>query len=219
MSAAGSPRPVPPVTKRPWKVRFVRIRSPRRPVTGRLTLAELIVVAVVMGLDNFAAAVVLGTLGQAVRRWRIAAVFAAFGAAAPMLGVAAGRGIAGALEVWAEWLGVAVLAGLGAWALWNAWHGGGAVGEHRARGAATGTGLLVLAATLSTDNLAIGFGLGLHDARVLPVGIAAGAAVFVATLAGLEVGRAGRRRWGRYATAAAGVMLIGIALALARGWI
>jgi putative Mn2+ efflux pump MntP len=188
-------------------------------VTGRLTLVELIVVAITMGLDNFAAAVALGTLGEAVRRWRIASVFAAFGAAAPMLGVAAGRGIAGALEVWAGWVGVALLAGLGAWAVWNAWRGEDAVGERRARGAATGAGLLALAATLSVDNLAIGFGLGLHEAGVVAVGLAAGTAVFVTTLAGLEVGRAGRRRWGRWAAGAAGVMLIGIAVALARGWI
>jgi manganese efflux pump family protein len=187
-------------------------------MTERLTLAELLVVALTMSLDGFAVAVALGALGQAHRRWRVAATFAAFGAAAPMLGILAGRQIAGWMEAWAEAVGVAVLAALGVWALWQA-----ARGEEpdarRGRRAATGAGLLVLGATLSSDNLVIGFGLGLHDARAVPVGVAAGAVVFLAALAGIEVGRAGRRQWGRYATGLAGVMLVGVAGALWRGWI
>jgi putative Mn2+ efflux pump MntP len=79
--------------------------------------ADLAVLGIVIGSNNLAASLALSALGQAVRRWRIVAVFGAFEFLVPLVGVWLGRSAAGLVAERAGWFGPLLLALLGAWAV------------------------------------------------------------------------------------------------------
>lgn len=80
-------------------------------------------------------------------------------------------------------------------------------------------GLVVLAAGLSIDNLAVGFSLGLGDAS--PVVVATAIMLFSVTFTwiGIGVGAAGRRHWERYAEFGAGGLLVALGIAAGAGFV
>jgi manganese efflux pump family protein len=176
---------------------------------------EILLAAIAISLDNLAVALALGTRSRTPERYRIAGIFAMFGGAAPVLGILLGRSISALATTWAEWIGVAALAMIGAWTIRNAIRH---AGRDEPRVAPAGyAALVLLGATLSIDNLVVGFGLGLHGTEPLALGLTAAGMVFVVTLAGLRAGQVGRRRWGPYAEGAAGGLLILIAVGIAAG--
>lgn len=181
-------------------------------------ILELVVLGVVIGANNFAASLALGALGQQVRRWRIVAVFGAFEFAIPLVGIWLGRHAAGLVAERAEWLGPALLAGVGAWTVAAAqrhW----ASGERYARLATTWRGLVVLAALLSVDNLVVGFSLGLGGASPLLLAGTIAAFAMAFALVGLKIGASARSRHERAAETAAGLLLLVLGAATWFEWI
>lgn len=179
---------------------------------------ELVLVALTISLDTFAASLAMGTRPLATARFRIAMVFALVGGSFPVLGMLVGRLLAGPTAAFAEILSVVVLAGLGGWLLNQARHdpGSGLPSPDRAP---RGMGLLLLAIGLSTDNLLVGVGLGLQNSASVQLGLLTVGFVFVTTLVGLELGKRKRLYMGRWAEAAAGLLLIALAAAFLLGWI
>jgi putative Mn2+ efflux pump MntP len=180
-------------------------------------ILELLVLGVVIGANNFAASLALGTLGQKVRRWRIIGVFGAFEFLIPLAGIWLGRHAASLVADRAGWLAPALLAGVGIWTVvaarrssWKA--------ERFARKATTWRGLATLAAVLSVDNLVVGFSLGLGGAS--PLLVAGTIALFAMAFAalGLRIGARARKRRERAAETAAGVLLIVLGVATWLGW-
>jgi manganese efflux pump family protein len=180
---------------------------------------ELAIVALSISLDSFAASLALGPRAPRHRRLPIALTFALFGGAFPLVGVQLGAWLAGPLRRIAEALSAVVLAGVGGWMLHSARTSSSADEATAVLGRGRGAGLPLLAAGLSTDNLAVGLGLGLHGMHTAWLGAAAAASVFCATYLGLVLGRHGWIRFRRRALAAAGVLLLCVALALVVGWI
>jgi putative Mn2+ efflux pump MntP len=178
-------------------------------------LIEIAVAAVVVGLDNFAVAIALSSLGQYRHRFRVVVTFAIFGGAAPAVGALLGMQLSAVLAAWAEILAVLLLAAIGTASIRSGLRGGAL--ERAARQASTGTGLLLLTASVSADNLAVGFGLGLHGARALPLAIACGVSVGLLTSLGFVVGNAARERWERWSLLAAGILLLALAVAIGFG--
>ena len=88
-------------------------------------MLALLLLAVALGLSNFAAAIGIGVSGVRGRdRVRIAVVFGVFEAGMPILGVALGQGLAASLGHAARWLGGAVLIVIGVTSLISAWRHG-----------------------------------------------------------------------------------------------
>jgi len=183
---------------------------------GEASLAQVVLAGAVLGVDNLAAALALGASGQRKLAWRIVPAFAAFGAGVPLLGALLGREAAAWAAGLGEWIGVGVLAVLGVWMVVHALRGGDE-GKEQAGRVASGHGLLVLAASLSVDNLAVGFGMGMRGADPWTLAAATGASVVVLTVVGLTVGHAARSRWRRRAGVAAGALLLALAGAIALG--
>ena len=176
---------------------------------------ELIPAAVVISLDSFAASLALGVLGIR-RHWlRIGVTFALVGAASPLAGLWLGANLSGRLAGYGEWLGSMALLLLGIWLLW---HVNEDVLEARARQAVTVWGLLVLALSLSVDNLVIGFGLGLHGVPPVPLFVVVAAVVFTVTMLGVRLGTSARRYLERWTASVAGLLLIALAAILAPIW-
>jgi manganese efflux pump family protein len=190
----------------------------------------LLLLAVALGLSNFAAAIGIGVSGVRGRaRVQIAVVFGVFEAGMPVLGVALGQGVAASLGQAARWLGGAALIAIGLTSLILARRGTRAA---RAAGDGAGDGgpgpdgdgpswrlgrIVVSGLALSVDNLAAGFALGAYHTGLALAATVFGAVSVIMTLAGLELGaRLGASAGDRSELIASG-MLIAVGIAVAAG--
>lgn len=180
--------------------------------------AELLVLGIVTGANNLATSLALGAVGLARRRGRIVGVFAGFEFAVPLAGMWMGQRFATLIEASAGWLAAALVAGVGGWTIIAAIRQ--SIDEAAlARRAASWSGLFLLAAILSVDNLVVGFGLGLGERD--PLLVAGTIAVFSAAFAwfGLSVGHLARGAWRQGAEFGSGLLLLALAAGMALGWI
>jgi putative Mn2+ efflux pump MntP len=126
-------------------------------------MVALVLVAVSLGLSNFAASVGIGVSGIDARtRLRVGVIFGLFETAMPILGLLLGRSLATTLGHAAHWIGAALLIATGLYAVIQALRSTARPeGQAPAAPAGPRTGrLLVTGAALSIDNLAVGFALG-----------------------------------------------------------
>jgi len=194
----------------------------------------LLILAVALGLSNFAAAIGIGVSGVHGRaKVQIAVVFGLFEAGMPVLGVALGQGVAASLGQAARWLGGAALIAIGVTSLIGAGRSirssrdvrgardvcgqggddGPGTGEPSWRlGRVTATGL-----ALSVDNLAAGFALGAYHTGLAVAAVVFGAISVIMSLAGLELGARLGAGVGDRSELVASVLLIGVGAAVAAG--
>lgn len=148
-------------------------------------IAKLIALVLPLGLDTLAVAAVLGLGGLSRARGRqLTALFTAFEAGMPLVGLAAGAPLARAIGGDAEYLAIAVLLAFGLYTLF------GGEDEERIEGLATARGArwLLLGLSISLDELAIGFTLGLLRLPVVPVIVLIALQSILVTQLGLHLG-------------------------------
>jgi putative Mn2+ efflux pump MntP len=176
-------------------------------------VAKLAALVIPLGLDTFAVAAAVGILGTTpVARLRISILFPAFEAAMPLIGIALGAPLGHAIGDSADHIAIGVLLAFGLYTLRGS-------EEHEGRtiarfADARGPGLLLLGLSISLDELAIGFTLGLlRLPAALAVALIALQAVVVTQL-GLRLGTRLSERLREGAERAAGVALTTLAAAL-----
>jgi manganese efflux pump family protein len=174
---------------------------------------KLIALVVPLGLDTFAIAAALGALGTSRgTRVRVSILFTAFEAGMPLIGLAIGAPVGHAIGGAADYVAVAVLFAVGAYALLGS--------EERERRSLSqlarvdGPGALLLGLGVSLDELAIGFTLGLLRLPAALVIALIAAQAFVVTQLGLMLGRRLGERWREAAERLAGLVLLALAVAL-----
>jgi len=149
----------------------------------------LIALVVPLGLDTFAIAAALGMSGLTRRdRLRVTALFTAFEMGMPVVGIVLGAVAGTVVGNAADYVAIAILIGLGVFMLWPR---GDARDEPervgllaRTRGlAAIGLGI-----SISLDELAIGFTVGLLRFPVVLVIALIGTQTLIVTQAGLRLG-------------------------------
>ena len=169
-------------------------------------MLALLLLAVALGLSNFAAAIGIGVGGVSGRtRVRIAVVFGLFEEGMPVLGLVLGHGLADTFGQAARWLGGAALIAFGAVGLLRAWRAAPADQDGSDKGgAAKGAPdagpvpweprpeplgrMLVGGLVLSGDNLAAGFALGAYHTSLVVAATVFGVVSVAMSLAGLELG-------------------------------
>jgi putative Mn2+ efflux pump MntP len=146
----------------------------------------LLLVALALGLSNFAAAISIGTLGVTARqRLEVGVTFGVFEAGMPVLGLALGHRLAHDLGHATPWFGGAILMVTGLYAIVQALRRSGPT----TGSPGSGRGRLVLTSlALSFDNLAIGFALGTRHVSIVIAAIVVGAVSVAMSLVGLELG-------------------------------
>ena len=183
-------------------------------------MLALLLVALSVGLDNFGAAAALGITGAGSHgRLKVAVVFGTFEAAMPLFGLFLGHTVAKGLGDHADLVAGLVLCLAGLFALVQdlAVRGSKTVAVPR-----TAPGLrhlIVLAAALSIDNLAVGFALGASHVNVVVAALVIGVVSTGLTLAGLELGSRLGSRLGPWGERAGGVLLVVVGVAVATGLI
>lgn len=173
--------------------------------------ARLIALVLPLGLDTFAVAAALGALGVQ-QRLTVSALFTAFEAGMPLTGLALGAPLGHAIGGAADYVAIGVLLTFGLYTLLDSQE----ADEQRLAELASlrGPAVLLLGVSVSLDELAIGFTLGLlHMPVVLVIALIAGQAFLLAQL-GLRLGSRLSRRFREGAERLAGLALVGLAVAL-----
>jgi putative Mn2+ efflux pump MntP len=173
-------------------------------------VVRLIVFVLPLAIDSFAIAATLGAVGVSRRqRWRIAAVFVAFEAGMPLIGLGLGAPLAHAIGGVADYLAAAALVAVGLWMLLG---GDEDAEEEKARRLVGARGLAAvgLGLAISMDELAIGFSLGLTHLPPVEVVAAIAVQAFIAAQLGLALGARIGERWRENAERLAAVALLGL---------
>lgn len=182
-------------------------------------MVAVLLIALSLGLSNFAASIGIGVGGIDARtRLRVGVIFGLFETGMPILGLLLGHSLASTLGHAAHWIGAALLIATGIYALIQAVRSGGG-NEHQADtadGQHTGR-LLVTGIALSIDNLAVGFALGTYHVSLILAAVIIGAVSVSLSLIGLELGDRLGAKAGERGEIIGGLVLIGVGTAIATG--
>jgi putative Mn2+ efflux pump MntP len=176
-------------------------------------------VAVSLGLSNFAASIGIGISGVDARtRWRVGLVFGLFEAGMPLVGLLVGRSLAGTLGSATRWIGAGLLIATGVYAVVQSLRSRGEGGDDYEDVAGRRmVRLLIAGAALSIDNLAVGFALGAYHVSLIAAAVIIGAVSVGLSMLGLELGNRLGPKTGENGEILGGAVLIGVGIAIAAG--
>jgi manganese efflux pump family protein len=169
---------------------------------------KLLAFVLPLGLDSFAVAAAIGAVHAVSwrQRLRISLIFVIFEGGMPLIGLALGSALASGIGRVANYLAAAAVIGIGAWMLVAGDEGGE---EKAGRVLSTrGLALVALGVSISLDELAIGFSIGLSHLPVTGIVVAIAAQAFAAAQLGLALGARIGERWRERAERIAGIALI-----------
>ena len=171
-------------------------------------MLKLLAFVLPLGLDSFAVAAAIGA-SQAItvsQRLRISLVFVIFEGGMPLIGLGLGIALARGIGQVADYLAGAAVIAVGAWMLLA----GDKDDEERAARITTshGLALIALGLSISLDELAIGFTIGLTHLPVTAVIVAIALQAFLAAQLGLATGAKIGDRRRELAEQVAGIALI-----------
>jgi putative Mn2+ efflux pump MntP len=173
---------------------------------------KLLAFVLPLGLDSFAVAAALGTAAPPARqRWRISAIFVIFEAGMPLIGLGIGAPLAHAIGGVADYLAAAALISVGAWMLLAREDDEGKAQQLLSK---RGVAVISLGLAISTDELAIGFSLGLTRLPVVAVILAIAIQALLASQLGLALGGRIGERWREAAERLAGLALAALGIFL-----
>ncbi len=180
-------------------------------------MVALLLVAVSVGLSNFAAAIGIGTGGVDHRvRLRVALVFGLFEAGMPILGLFLGQRFATALGKTAHWVGGTLLIAMGLYGLIRSIRSADA-GDAAQFRSVSKSRLLLSGFALSIDNLVIGFALGTYQVAILTGAVVIGLVSVALSMIGLELGARIGKWSGPRSEQLGGLILISVGVAIAAG--
>jgi putative Mn2+ efflux pump MntP len=174
-------------------------------------VAKLAALVLPLGLDTFAVAAALGMVGiLPARRLRISLLFSAFEAGMPLVGLALGAPLGAAIGGAADYVAIGVLLAFGLYTLLSPER------DEEERLAqlthAHGMGAVLLGVSISLDELAIGFTLGLLRLPAALVIILIALQAFIVAQLGLRLGNRLSERLREGAERLAGVALTGLGI-------
>ena len=176
-------------------------------------IIKLTALVLPLGLDTFAVSAAIGVLGlEPRRRLRLSLLMASFEAGMPLVGLALGAPLGRAVGAAADYIAIAVLLTFGVYTLIA--HSGDDSEKIISLSSASGWGAAVLGVSVSLDELAIGFTLGLLRLPTLLVIALIGAQAFIVSQLGLRVGARVGSRTREGTERLAGLALAGLGIAL-----
>jgi putative Mn2+ efflux pump MntP len=176
------------------------------------TELRILGVALAIGLDVLALSTAIGIKEPPWReRLRLGIAFSTAEILMQIIGLSLGTGFGHLVGTIATWIGLVVLAGIGAWILRE-----GFSDDHdREFNVTTPGGLLLASLSISLDSLGVGFALPALHLPIVPLLSTVAVSTVCFTLAGLAFGASLGKAFGKNAERAAGVVLIVLAILFA----
>lgn len=181
-------------------------------------MPQLLALLLPLSLDTFLVSAALGVRGLDRRaRLRLSILFSLFEGGMPLIGLALGAGLGRAVGGRAELVAAAIVILLGVYELAEGEEQEEAVERRTRGGGLTVGGSLLLALTISLDELALGVALGLLGVPAVAAVVLLAVQALVAAQLGLRLGARVGESLRERAEKAVGVVLvlIGVALAVA----
>ena len=174
-------------------------------------MLKLLLFVLPLGLDTFAVSAALGVRGVTARqRLKLSLLMSGFETAMPVVGLLIGRGLGGLIGAAADYVAAAALLALGGYLLLGPEH------EEEQRVAAftrlRGLALLALGLSISLDELAMGFTIGLLHLSLVAAVILIGAQAFLVAQIGLRLGALAGQKAREGAERVAGAALLGLGI-------
>jgi putative Mn2+ efflux pump MntP len=171
-----------------------------------VVVVKMVALIVSLGMDTLMVSISLGTTApRRSTRIRLAVAFASAEALMPLIGIGLGHELGQVFGRWSSLAGAVALLVVGAWfVFWD---------RDSGRESETGSGTLtiwttaVLALSISIDELAAGFSMGILGIPIALTIILIGCEAFVFTLTGLFLGRWFKLFLGPWAEKVAGAVL------------
>jgi manganese efflux pump family protein len=171
-------------------------------------MLKLLAFVLPLGLDSFAVAAAIGAVQLTTlrQRLRVSLVFMIFEGGMPLIGLGLGTALARGIGHVANYLAAAAVIAIGAWMLLA----GEGDDEEKARHltGSHGLALIALGISISLDELAVGFTIGLARLPLTAVIVAIAVQAFLAAQLGLALGARMGERWRERAEQVAGIGLI-----------
>lgn len=172
-------------------------------------MAKLILFVLPLGLDTFAVSAALGLAGlPKQQRLKISLLLSGFEMAMPVIGLLVGRALGHAIGTAADYVAAAVLFALGIWMFVSEEQD--EAGKVSALVANSGLALVALGISISLDELAMGFTIGLLHLSILWAVVLIGVQAFLVAQLGLRLGSRFGEELGEVAARIAGLALIGL---------
>jgi manganese efflux pump family protein len=171
-------------------------------------MLKLLAFVLPLAVDSFAAAAAIGA-AQATNAWqrlRISLVFLAFEGGMPLIGLGLGATLARGIGHVAQYVAAAAVIGIGGWMLLA--NDQDEVDRAVRITTSHGLALVGLGISISLDELAIGFSIGLSRLPVIAVIAAIALQAFAAAQLGLATGAKIAERWRERAERFAGIALV-----------
>jgi putative Mn2+ efflux pump MntP len=175
-------------------------------------MLKLLLFVLPLGLDTFAVSAALGMRGLPARqRLQVSLLMSGFEMAMPVVGLFLGHALGTLVGNAADYVAIGVLGLLGVWMLVHDDDEGAKLGQ-----VANGQGLALLAlgVSISLDELAIGFTIGLLHLSIWLAVVLIGAQAFLFAQIGLRVGARLNETFRERAEQLAGLALLGLAVLL-----
>lgn len=164
-----------------------------------IRILTIVVLILPLAIDTFILGAALGVAGLGKReRLRTSVILTAFEAGMPLMGFLVGAGIGSIIGKWADYLAAAVLGATGAWMLRPTGSQEEAEEQKvRLLELARGWAIIVLGLSISLDELAIGFGVGLLRLPLVLLVALIAVQAFLAAQLGMRLGSrlAEKARW------------------------
>ncbi|PSR22955.1 MAG: hypothetical protein C7B45_04865 [Sulfobacillus acidophilus] len=169
-----------------------------------MVVVKMLALIVSLGIDTLMVSISLGTAEpQRSTRIRLAVAFASAEALMPLIGIGLGHELGRVFGRWSSLAGAVALLGVGAWFVF--WDRERESAEKPV--ALTTWTIVVLALSISMDELAAGFSMGLLGIPIILTIILIGCEAFAFTLTGLVLGSWLKPFLGEWAEKVAGVVL------------
>jgi manganese efflux pump family protein len=172
-----------------------------------MDILDMILLGIVIASNNLAFSFSLGALGTTAYHLRIVLVFTIVEFTIPLIGLFIGRYISSFIENYTDLIGSIILIGLGFYTIFTSYKTKKETTESLEYITSV-KGLLLIALGLSTDNLLVGFSLGLGDVNPLKLAFFIAFFSMVFTFVGLKTGKFIKSTFGKYVQIFAGVLLI-----------
>ncbi len=156
-------------------------------------LLEIFVIAVGLSMDSFAVSVVNGMLMPHIKFYRaasMAAIFAIFQGALPVLGYLAGSLVEKQIQSFDHWIAFGLLVLIGGKMVFEGWNNNSKEQTKQSLAQISWSRLVTQALATSIDALVLGIGFAFLETNILLASFIIGAVTFFFAMLGLRLGKA-----------------------------